>query len=59
MCFQTETANHGVDIVYEMDLQKWDGIAVCSGDGLAYEVSLFICNFGGFLYINTNKWLNS
>ena len=36
----SEQASQGMDIAYNLDLGKWDGIVICSGDGLAYEVML-------------------
>lgn len=34
----TEYANHGKEIAHHLDVTEWDGIVICSGDGLVHEV---------------------
>eukprot|EP00794_Sanderia_malayensis_P008857 gene8857-9806_t len=34
----TKYASHGQEIAYNLSIIDWDGLAICSGDGLAYEV---------------------
>jgi len=36
-----EKAGHGAQMAKEMDLSKYYGILIISGDGLLYEVSVF------------------
>lgn len=40
-CFTlwTEYAGHAKEIGLNLDVEQWDGIVICSGDGLVYEVS--------------------
>lgn len=38
----TERANHALDMVKSMDLNKYSGIVIVSGDGLLYEVLFYI-----------------
>lgn len=35
----TEYAGHAKEIGLNLDVEQWDGIVICSGDGLVYEVS--------------------
>ncbi|RDI78903.1 hypothetical protein Vi05172_g11052 [Venturia inaequalis] len=34
----TQRSGHAVDLAEELDLERWDVVACCSGDGLPYEV---------------------
>jgi len=31
-------AGHAEKAAMELNMQEWDGIVICSGDGLVYEV---------------------
>ena len=38
-----EYGGHGREIATTMELSDWDGIVICSGDGLVYEVWTVPC----------------
>ena len=43
----SERAGHASDMMKTIDRQEWYAVVICSGDGLIYEVRLFvIVSFG-------------
>ena len=42
LLFSTEYAGHAEEMMMSLNLLHFDGIVICSGDGLVYEVIVFI-----------------
>lgn len=48
----TEYAGHAQSLIKDYDLSNIDAIIIAAGDGLLYEVSLFILQYKRYYYIH-------
>jgi len=48
--FYSERAGHARELVQQINLEEWQGIVIVSGDGLIFEVSLFLKSISLIFY---------